>query len=80
MTGQGLGNSLVVLAAIGFWGYCLFDLTMTDELEMRLFSKPVWVVLLVFTSLVVPQLAIDVLTLGSLLWFFAGRPQRPSPR
>ena len=70
MTGAVLGNSLVVLAAIGFWGYCLVDLTRTDELEMRLFSKPVWVVLLVFTSL-----------LGSLLWLFAGRPpQRPSRR
>ena len=69
MTGAVLGNSLVVLAAIGFWGYCLIDFTRTDELEMRLFSKPVWVILLVFTSL-----------LGSLLWFFAGRPQRPSPR
>jgi len=69
MTGAVLGNSLVVLAAIGFWGYCLVDFTRTDELEMRLFSKPVWVILLVFTSL-----------LGSLLWFFAGRPQRPSRR
>ena len=69
MTGVVLGNSVMVLAAIGFWGYCLFDLTMTDELEMSLFSKPVWVVLLVFTSL-----------LGSLLWFFAGRPQRRSHR
>ena len=69
MTGAVLDNSLVVLAAIGFWGYCLFDFTRTDELVMRLFSKPVWVILLVFTSL-----------LGSLLWFFAGRPQRPSPR
>jgi hypothetical protein len=69
MTSAVLGNSLVVLAAIGFWAYCLFDFTRTDELEMRLFSKPVWLVLLVFTSL-----------LGSLMWFFAGRPQRPSPR
>lgn len=69
MTGAVLGNSLVVLAAIGFWGYCLVDFTRTDELEMRLFSKPVWVILLVFTSL-----------LGSLLWVFAGRPQRPSRR
>jgi hypothetical protein len=66
MTGEVLGNSLAVVAAIGFWGYCLFDFTRTDELEMGLFSKPVWLVLLVFTSL-----------LGSLLWIFAGRPQRP---
>ncbi len=69
MTGFAVGNSLVVLAAIGFWGFCLFDFTRTDELEMRTFTKPVWVVLLVFTSL-----------LGSVLWIFAGRPQRPSNR
>jgi len=60
---------MVVLAAIGFWAYALVDLTMTDELEMRLFSKPVWVVLLVFTSLA-----------GSLLWLFAGRRQRTKVR
>ncbi|MEP7035697.1 MAG: PLDc N-terminal domain-containing protein [Actinomycetota bacterium] len=69
MTGLVLGNSLVVLAAIGFWGFALFDLTRTDELVMRTFSKPVWVLLLVFTSV-----------FGSLLWMFAGRPQRPAPR
>jgi len=69
MTGAAVGNSLVVLAAIGFWAYCLVDFTRTDELEMSLFSKPVWLVLLVFTSL-----------FGSLMWFFAGRPQRPSRR
>jgi len=69
MTATFLGNALVVLAAVGFWAYCLFDFTKTDEWEMRTFSKPVWLVLLVFTSL-----------LGSLLWFFAGRPQRPSTR
>ncbi len=68
MTDVALGNSLAVLAAIGFWGYCLIDFARTDQLEMRTFSKPVWVVLLVFTNL-----------LGSLLWVFAGRPQRPSP-
>ena len=65
LTSAGWGWALVVLAMIGFWAYCLVDLTMTDELEMRLFSKPVWVVLLVLTNL-----------LGSLLWFFAGRPPR----
>ena len=63
------GWALVVLAGIGFWAYALVDLTMTDELEVRLFSKPVWVLLLVFTSL-----------LGSLMWFFAGRPQRTTTR
>ena len=69
MTGAVLGNSLVVLVAIAFWGYALVDFTRTDDLEMRLFSKPVWIAVLVFTSL-----------LGSLLWLFPGRPQRPTPR
>ena len=61
--------ALAVLAAIGFWAYALVDLTMTDELEVRLFSKPVWVLLLVLTNV-----------LGSLLWLFAGRPQRTTTR
>src|SRR5206468_3025445 len=29
----------VVLAALGFWGFCLVDFTRTDESEMRTFSK-----------------------------------------
>ena len=64
-----LSTVVVPLAAVGFWAYCLFDFTRADESRMRLFSKPVWVLLLVFTNL-----------LGALMWFFAGRPQRPSPR
>ena len=59
----------VALAALGGWGCCLFDFTRTDESEMRTFSKPVWVTLLVFTNVV-----------GAVLWLFYGRPQRPSRR
>ena len=36
-----------VLAALAFWGYCLFDFTRTDESEMRTFVRPVWIMLLV---------------------------------
>ena len=57
-----LSGALIALAAAGFWGYCLFDLTRTDEWEVRTFSKPAWVVLLVFTNL-----------LGALMWFALGR-------
>jgi len=60
---------VVPLTAVGFWAYPLFDYTRTDQSQMRPFSKPGWVLLLVFTNLV-----------GALMWFFAGRPQRPSPR
>jgi len=60
-----LGSALIALAALGFWGYCLVDFSRTDEREMRMFSKPVWILLLVLTNL-----------LGALLWFVGGRPQR----
>ena len=59
-----LGSALAALAA-GFWGYCLFDLGRTGQREVRTFSKPVWVVLRVFTNV-----------LGALMWFTVGRPQR----
>lgn len=60
-----LGSALIALAALGFWGYCLVDFSRTDEREMRMFSKPVWILLLVLTNL-----------LGALMWFAVGRPQR----
>ena len=55
----------VTLAALGFWGYCLVDFTRTDEYEMRTFSKPVWLVLLVFMNI-----------FGGLMWLYYGRPLR----
>jgi hypothetical protein len=55
---------LVLVAALIFWGYCLFDFTQTDEREIRTFSKPVWLVILIFGSVV-----------GGLLWFSLGRPR-----
>ena len=60
-------RTLVVgVVAVAFWGYCLWDFTRTDERDMRTFTRPVWVVVLVLGG-----------TLGALLWFFAGRPQSP---
>jgi hypothetical protein len=55
----------VVLAALGFWGYCVVDFTRTDEYEMRTFSKPVWVMLLLFMNI-----------FGGLMWLYYGRPLR----
>ena len=54
----------LALAALAAWGYCLVDLARTDESQVRTFSKLVWVLLLVFTSL-----------FGAMLWLFAGRPR-----
>jgi hypothetical protein len=56
---------VVALAALGFWAYCLYDFARTDERDMRTFSRPVWVLLLVFASI-----------FGALLWLAYGRPQR----
>ncbi len=56
---------LVLVAALVFWGYCLLDFAQTEERAMRTFSKSVWVVILVFGSVI-----------GGLLWLSVGRPQR----
>jgi hypothetical protein len=60
---------LLGYAALVFWGYCLFDFARTDERDIRAFTKPAWVALLVLGSV-----------LGGLLWLVLGRPQRPRPR
>ena len=54
---------LVSVVALVFWAYCLFDFTQTDEREIRTFTKPVWIVILIFGSVV-----------GGLLWLSVGRP------
>ena len=55
---------LVLIAALVFWGYCLLDFMQTDELEIRTLSKPAWLVILTFGSVV-----------GGMLWLSMGRPQ-----
>ncbi len=55
----------VVLVVLLFWGYCIVDFMRTDDRDVQLFSRPVWALLLVFTSL-----------FGALLWYFQGRPRR----
>ena len=65
---NGLFTSLVVLMPVlVFYVYCLVDFSRTPEREMRTFTRPAWVVLLIFGNLV-----------GALLWLSMGRPEPPS--
>ncbi|MGN6524391.1 MAG: PLDc N-terminal domain-containing protein [Actinomycetes bacterium] len=54
---------------LAFWAYCLFDLAGADERDVRGFTKPVWLVVVVVGSVV-----------GGLLWLLVVRPQHPRPR
>ena len=70
MTGSpGLAPILVVLAALAFWAYCLVDFSRTPERDVRTFSRPVWMALLIVGSVV-----------GGVAWFTLGRPQRGTRR
>ncbi|HET6154604.1 MAG TPA: PLDc N-terminal domain-containing protein [Marmoricola sp.] len=60
-----LATSLVLVLALLFWGYCLYDFTQTDEREIRTFTRPVWLVVLVLGSVV-----------GGVAWMALGRPER----
>jgi hypothetical protein len=63
--------SMVVTMGVllAFWAYCLVDFARTDERDMRGFTRPVWLAVLVIGSVA-----------GGLLWLLAGRPQRPARR
>lgn len=52
------------VVALAFWIYCLVDFSRTDEADLAVFTRPVWIVVLAFGSV-----------LGALLWFFLGRPE-----
>ena len=54
----------VLVVVIGFWAYCLYDFTKTDEVDMRTYSKQVWILILVLTNI-----------FGSLMWLYLGRPR-----
>ena len=54
---------LAVLAgALVFWAWCLWDVSRTEEAEMRTLSKPVWLVVVGFGSV-----------MGAVFWWIAGR-------
>ena len=55
--------TVVVAAALAFWIYALRDLIRTDEREVRVFERPVWLVIVLFDSVV-----------GAAAWWMLGRP------
>lgn len=57
---------LVLIPCLAIWGYSLVDFSQTDERDMRTFGRDVWLVLLVFGSVV-----------GGVAWLVAGRPRPP---
>lgn len=60
---------LVLVPCLAIWGYSLVDFSRTDERDIRTFSRDVWLVFLVFGSVV-----------GGVAWFVAGRPRPPGVR
>jgi hypothetical protein len=60
---------LVLIPSVAIWAYSLVDFSQTDERDMRTFSRDVWLVLLVFGSV-----------LGGVAWLMGGRPQPPRVR
>ncbi|MFF2345022.1 hypothetical protein [Pseudarthrobacter sp. NPDC058119] len=60
---------LVLLPCVAIWAYSLVDFSQTDERDMRIFSRDVWLVLIVLGSVV-----------GGLAWLVAGRPRPPGLR
>lgn len=68
----GLVILAVPLVLFLYWVYCLVDFTGTPEVDMRTYSRGVWLLLIVFTGVI-----------GGTLWLIYGRPRRlphpPSP-
>ncbi|MFN8074906.1 MAG: PLDc N-terminal domain-containing protein [Kineosporiaceae bacterium] len=60
-----LTRGLPVLLEIGLLVFCLVDCLQTPRERVRLFSRRVWVILIVLVPLA-----------GGLAWIFAGRPRR----
>ncbi len=57
--------TLVLLAGLAFWAVSVVDFARTPVGQERVFSRPVWIVLLVLGSVV-----------ASVAWWTVGRPQR----
>lgn len=59
--------ALILLAALGVWAYGVIDFSLTEDEDLRLFSRPAWLLILVLGSFV-----------GALLWLTLGRAQHSS--
>lgn len=51
-----------IALAIGFWVYAVIDCVVTDARRARGISKPVWVIITIFLSVI-----------GGVLWFVIGK-------
>jgi hypothetical protein len=64
-TNAAVAQLVVSGCALLFWVWCLVDFSRTDPEEVRLFTRPVWIAVLVLGS-----------AAGGLLWLGWGRPPR----
>jgi hypothetical protein len=55
---------LFLVVALAIWGDAWRDFAATDQADMRTFSRPAWLAILTFGSV-----------LGALAWLYAGRPE-----
>jgi hypothetical protein len=58
-------QAAVLAAALAFWAFTLVDLMRSDARNVRGFRREVWLVLVIFGSVV-----------GCLAWWAAGRPRQ----
>ncbi|MFC5184302.1 PLD nuclease N-terminal domain-containing protein [Actinomadura harenae] len=59
-----MAYALIAVVLVGGWLFCLLDVLTSDERQVRLLPKPVWLLI-----------ALLGFVLGSVLWLLAGRPR-----
>lgn len=64
-----LAPTVIALALLGFYGYCLYDFSRTPERDVRLYDRTTWVFLLLLTNV-----------FGGALWLMRGSPRGPRSR
>jgi hypothetical protein len=57
-------GGIVFIVLLAIWLYCLLDAITSDATRVRSLSKPVWVMIVLFTF-----------EIGALLWLLYGRPR-----
>jgi hypothetical protein len=67
---QPVGLMLLILAAATA-AFLVWDIARTPRYEVRVFSKPVWILLILL------MLPIGGVLLGAIVWFLFGRPRSP---